>query len=61
VPDGKTARSRLDLDLAAAGWEAEIGRLTDLVAARIRDVQENGARRITLADAEGNEFDLVRG
>jgi hypothetical protein len=61
VPEGKTVTNRLHLDLAAADWEAEIGRLTDLVGTRIRDVQENGARWITLADAEGSEFDLVRG
>jgi predicted enzyme related to lactoylglutathione lyase len=60
VPEGKTVKNRLHLDLAATDWEAEIGRLTDLGATRIRDVQENGARWITLADPEGNEFDLVR-
>lgn len=61
VPEGKTIKNRLHLDLAATDWEAEIGRLTDLGATRIRDIQENGARWITLADPEGNEFDLVRG
>jgi predicted enzyme related to lactoylglutathione lyase len=61
VPEGKTVKNRLHLDLAATDWEAEIGRLTDLGATRIRDVQENGARWITLADPGGNEFDLVRG
>jgi predicted enzyme related to lactoylglutathione lyase len=61
VPEGKTVKNRLHLDLAAADWEAEIGRLTDLGATRIRDVEENGARWITMADPEGNEFDLVRG
>jgi predicted enzyme related to lactoylglutathione lyase len=61
VPEGKTVKNRLHLDLAAVGWEAEIGRLTDLGATRIREVQENGARWITLADPEGNEFGLVRG
>src|ERR1700733_14368351 len=61
VPEGKTVKNRLHLDLAATDWEAEIARLTDLGATRIRDVQENGAHWITLADPEGNEFDLVRG
>jgi predicted enzyme related to lactoylglutathione lyase len=59
VAEGKTVKNRLHIDLAATDWEAEIGRLTGLGATRIRDVQENGARWITLADPEGNEFDLV--
>jgi predicted enzyme related to lactoylglutathione lyase len=60
VPEGKTVKNRLHLDLAATDWEAEIARLTDLGATEIRDVQEHGARWMTLADPEGNEFDLVR-
>jgi predicted enzyme related to lactoylglutathione lyase len=60
VGEGKTVKNRLHLDLAATDWEAEIGRLTSLGATRVREVQENGARWITLADPEGNEFDLVR-
>jgi hypothetical protein len=46
--------------LAATDWETEVGRLIGLGASRIREVQENGNRWITLADPEGNEFDLVR-
>jgi hypothetical protein len=61
VPEGKTVKNRLHLDLVAADWETEIGRLTDLGATRIGEVQENGAHWITLADPEGNEFDLVHG
>jgi hypothetical protein len=61
VPETKTVKSRLDLELATIDWEAEIGRLTDLSATRICDVEVNGARWNTLADPEGNEFGLVRG
>ena len=61
MPEGKTVKNRLHLDLVAADWETEIGRLTDLGATRIGEVQENGAHWITLADPEGNEFDLVHG
>jgi len=61
VPEGKTVKNRLHLDLIAADWDAEIGRLADLGATRIRDVEVGGARWTTLADPEGNEFDLVRG
>jgi predicted enzyme related to lactoylglutathione lyase len=60
VPEGKTVKNRLHLDLAATDWGAEIGRLTGLGATPIRDIQENGARWVTLADPEGNEFDLIR-
>jgi predicted enzyme related to lactoylglutathione lyase len=60
VPEGKTVKNRLHLDLAATDWDAEIGRLTDLGATPIRDIEENGTRWVTLADPEGNEFDLVR-
>jgi hypothetical protein len=60
VPEGKIVKNRLHLDLAASDWDAEVARLTDLGATPIRDIQENGARWVTLADPEGNEFDLVR-
>jgi len=60
VPERKAAKNRLHLDLAATDWETEVGRLIGLGASRIREVQENGNRWITLADPEGNEFDLVR-
>jgi len=60
VPEGKTVKNRLHLDLAATDWDAEIGRLTNLGATSIRDIEENGARWVTMADPEGNEFDLIR-
>jgi predicted enzyme related to lactoylglutathione lyase len=61
VPEGKAGKNRLHLDLLATDWEAEIGRLTSLGATRIRDdVEVNGVHWTTLADPEGNEFDLVR-
>jgi predicted enzyme related to lactoylglutathione lyase len=60
LPEGKTVKNRLHLDLATTDWETEIDRLTDLGATRIREVKDNGAQWITMADPEGNEFDLVR-
>jgi hypothetical protein len=59
-PRVKPSRTGCILDLAATDWETEVGRLIGLGASRIREVQENGNRWITLADPEGNEFDLVR-
>jgi predicted enzyme related to lactoylglutathione lyase len=60
VPEGKTVKNRLHLDLAATDWDAEIGRLTGLGATAIRDIEENGNHWVTFADPEGNEFDLIR-
>jgi predicted enzyme related to lactoylglutathione lyase len=60
VPEGKSVKNRLHLDLIASDWEAEIARLTSLGATRIGEVEQNGARWVTLADPEGNEFDLIR-
>jgi hypothetical protein len=61
VPEGKTVKNRLHLDLVVGDWEEEIARLIGLGATRVRDIEEGGARWTTLTDPEGNEFDLVRG
>src|SRR6202050_5842286 len=60
VPEGKTVKNRLHLDLAATDWDAEIGRLTGLGATPIRDLEEHGNPWGTFADPQGNEFDLFR-
>ena len=61
VPEAKTVKNRLHLDLISAQSEAESERLLALGASRIRDVEQGGARWTTFADPEGNEFDLVAG
>ena len=61
VPEGKAGKNRLHLDLVAAEWDSEMDRLSGLGANRIRDVENGGARWTTMADPEGNEFDLIRG
>jgi predicted enzyme related to lactoylglutathione lyase len=61
VPEGKTTKNRLHLDLISQDGDGELSRLISLGATRIRDVEVNGASWTTLADPEGNEFDLVRG
>ena len=60
VPEGKTVKNRLHLDLATTDWDAEIDRLTGLGAIALRDIEENGNHWVTFADPEGNEFDLIR-
>jgi hypothetical protein len=61
VPEAKTVKNRLHLDLISAQSGAESERLLMLGATRIRDVEQGSARWTTFADPEGNEFDLVAG
>jgi len=59
VPEPKTIKNRLHLDLRTDQFEAETERLTGLGATAIRDFETPTVRWITFADPEGNEFDLV--
>jgi hypothetical protein len=68
VPEGKTAKNRVHLDMnASSGFavpleerreqvEAEVARLTGLGAARLWDREEFGQYHVTMTDPEGNEF-----
>jgi uncharacterized glyoxalase superfamily protein PhnB len=56
VPEGKTAKNRVHLDLAATDRAAEVERLVALGASVIHDTDEWGTRWTTLSDPEGNEF-----
>jgi len=60
VPEPKTAKNRLHLDVIAADPEAEIARLVELGATRIADRDEYGYTWTLMADPEGNEFDLAQ-
>ena len=59
VPEGKTVKNRMHLDLITADFDAEVDRLTALGATTLNEVK-NGAHWITLADPEGNEFCVLR-
>ncbi|QUQ68660.1 VOC family protein [Kutzneria sp. CA-103260] len=59
VSEGKTAKNRVHLDLVSTDLDAEAARLVSLGAARGGEFTEAGAHWITLADPEGNEFDLI--
>ena len=61
VPEAKTVKNRLHLDLITTDFDTETERLLSLGARRIRDVEQGGARWTTFADLEGNEFDLIAG
>ena len=56
VPEPKTAKNRMHVDLAAPDHEAEVARLVALGATRVGDVEEWGYRWTVLQDPEGNEF-----
>jgi hypothetical protein len=61
VPEGKTVKNRLHLDLIAADFDGERDRLLALGARRLGDVVAGQSRWTTFADIEGNEFDLIAG
>ena len=61
VPEAKTLKNRLHLDLISSEFAAETDRLLSLGATRVNDIEQSGARWTTFRDPEGNEFDLVAG
>jgi hypothetical protein len=50
----------MHLDLITADFDTEIARLLSLGATKLNDV-DLGIRWATLADPEGNEFDVING
>ncbi|MEB3021160.1 VOC family protein [[Mycobacterium] crassicus] len=59
VPEAKQVKNRVHVDLVAADLAAAVERALDLGAARLADHADDGYRWSTLADPEGNEFDIV--
>jgi hypothetical protein len=62
VPEGKTVKNRLHLDLNPTdrGQDEEVRRLLDL-GARHADVGQGDESWVVLADPEGNEFCVLAG
>ncbi len=70
VPEAKTVKSRVHLDLNVGGGptapleerqvrvEAEVKRLDALGATRVRVFDERGEYWVAMRDPEGNEFDV---
>jgi predicted enzyme related to lactoylglutathione lyase len=56
VPEGKTTKNRMHVDLLAPDRQAEVDRLTDLGATHVTDIEEWGHHWAVLQDPEGNEF-----
>jgi uncharacterized protein involved in tolerance to divalent cations/predicted enzyme related to lactoylglutathione lyase len=59
VPEVKTGKNRLHLDLETDDLDAECGRLLVLGARLEGEHRENGFRWLVMADPEGNEFCLL--
>jgi hypothetical protein len=56
VPEPRTAKSRMHVDLASKNGEAEIMRLIELGATKVEYRVGNGAGWTVMLDPEGNEF-----
>ena len=61
VPEAKTAKNRMHMDVMTSDYEAELGRLLSLGASKLNEMSAGSARWTTLADPEGNEFDVIAG
>jgi predicted enzyme related to lactoylglutathione lyase len=59
VPEERAGKNRLHIDFATTGWAAEVDRIVGLGAKRVGEFDEFGAHWVTLADPEGNVFDLA--
>lgn len=60
VPEGKTAKNRVHVDLECPDLPAEVARLVTLGATHTADHAEFGITWAVLADPEGNEFCLAQ-
>jgi catechol 2,3-dioxygenase-like lactoylglutathione lyase family enzyme len=58
VPEPRTGKNRLHIDLVTDDKEAAIARAVELGATRLGDFDEYGAVWSTLSDPEGNVFDI---
>lgn len=63
VPEPKTVKNRMHLDIDAADIEAEANRLEALGGRRVANdqIREHGTSWILMADPEGNEFCVCDG
>ncbi len=58
VPEQRVGKNRLHVDLIGPEHETEVDRVIGLGAKRVGDFDEYGTRWTTLADPEGNVFDI---
>jgi hypothetical protein len=55
------AKNRFHPDLITTEYDTELVRLRHLGATVLNEVRKGASRWTTLADPEGNEFDLIAG
>jgi hypothetical protein len=60
VPEGKTVKNRLHIDLRPDDQDAEVERLVDMGARHVDVGQGDDVTWVVLADPEGNEFCVLR-
>ena len=60
VPESKTLKNRLHIDLRPDDQQAEVERLEALGAERVSVGQGDEATWVVLADPEGNEFCVLK-
>jgi hypothetical protein len=60
VPEQKTVKNRLHLDLRPVDQAAEVARLEGLGAVRTDVGQGDDQTWVVMADPDGNEFDVLR-
>lgn len=60
VPEGKVVKNRLHLDLRPKDQQAEVARLEALGARRVDVGQGSDVSWVTMADPDGNEFDVLK-
>ncbi|RJO77981.1 VOC family protein [Nocardia panacis] len=61
VPERTPGKNAIHLDLHAPDWREQARRAIELGAERIGEFDEWGSQWITLADPEGNLFDIAAG
>jgi catechol 2,3-dioxygenase-like lactoylglutathione lyase family enzyme len=59
VPEEKTVKNRVHLDLAGEDREAIVTRVEELGGTRLADHEIEGFHWTTCADTQGNEFDVA--
>ena len=58
VPEAKSGKNRVHVDLTAPDWRAEADRVVGLGAEKVGEFAEYGTEWVTLRDPEGNKFDI---
>ena len=56
VPDPTPGKTKIHLDLLSEDLDADLDRLVDLGATRVKDMTENDLHWVVMHDPEGNAF-----